>query len=93
MGHNSILIAAMLASSAAVMVNAEETTNPNINTQEVQDKKHDVFPYFIEVQAPQLNGAAFGGLPIRLHQLGVINGQLALPLKFKHKQDVLRNEL
>ena len=36
---SSILIAAMLASSAAVMVNAEETTNPNINTQEVQDKK------------------------------------------------------
>ena len=36
---SSILIAAMLASSAAVMVNAEETTNPNINTKEVQDKK------------------------------------------------------
>ena len=36
---SSILIAAMLASSAAVMVNAEETTNPNINTQEVQDNK------------------------------------------------------
>ena len=36
---SSMLIVAMLASSAAVMVNAEETTNPNITAQEVQDEK------------------------------------------------------